>query len=191
MKTQWFATVELFSALISRENYIFCTFVSTVFQTGMVGYPEALTDPSYKSQILTLTFPLIGNYGVPDGQEKDEYGITRWLESRQIWAGGLVVGELCQEPCHWNMKMTLDAWLKEQGVPGIEGIDTRQLTKVIREEGTMLAKIILEGTSEDQVAFVDPNQLNLVREVSILDPKTFNPQGYPRYFFVNLLCLKK
>ena len=170
------------------EGYSFGAKVSTsgevVFQTGMVGYPEALTDPSYKSQILTLTFPLIGNYGVPD-QVEDEHGISKWLESRRIWAEGLIVGELCQRPSHWNMKKTLDQWLQEQGVPGIEGIDTRKLTKVIREEGTMLAKIVLNGTDEDQVAFTDPSQVNLVREVSILEPQTFNPGGFPRILAVD------
>ena len=86
----------------------------------MVGYPEALTDPSYKSQILTLTFPMVGNYGVPDNQEL-EHGFSRWLESRKIWASGLIIGELCQQPSHWNMKKNLDEWLAEEGIPGIEG----------------------------------------------------------------------
>ena len=145
----------------------------------MVGYPEALTDPSYKSQILTLTFPLVGNYGVPDDQEL-ESGFSRWLESRKIWANGLIIGELCQQPSHWNMKKSLDEWLAEQGVPGIEGIDTRQLTKVIREQGTMLGKIVMDGTPEDQVDFVDPAKFNLVREVSVSSPMTINSSGSPR-----------
>ena len=92
----------------------------------MVGYPEALTDPSYKSQILTLTFPLVGNYGVPNDATIDsDLGISKWFESHKIWASALVIGELCQFPSHWNMEKNLSQWLLEQGVPGIEGIDTR------------------------------------------------------------------
>ena len=106
----------------------------------MVGYCEALTDPSYKSQILTLTYPMVGNYGVPDPEALDELQISRWFESHQIWAGGLVVGEMCEFPSHWSMTQTLGDWLKKQGIPGIEGIDTRELTKKLRSKGkvTML-----------------------------------------------------
>ena len=103
----------------------------------MVGYPEALTDPSYKSQILTLTFPLVGNYGVPDDTKKDKNGISKWMESNKIWAAGLIIGELCDMPSHWNMSQTLSQWLQKEGIPGIEGIDTRQLTKKLREQGTV------------------------------------------------------
>ena len=151
----------------------------------MVGYPEALTDPSYKSQILTLTFPLVGNYGVPNDFEiNPESELSQWFESRKVWASGLVIGELCDQPSHWNLNKSLDQWLREQGVPGIEGIDTRQLTKVIREEGTMLGKIVLEGTNKEDVEFVNPAEHNLVREVSLAAPKTVNPTGSPRYIYV-------
>lgn len=92
-----------------------------VFQTGMVGYPESLTDPSYHSQILVLTYPLIGNYGVP-GDEKDENGLSVWYESDKIWPIGLIVGQYNQEYSHWNAKKSLDEWLKEHNVPGIEGL---------------------------------------------------------------------
>ena len=150
----------------------------------MVGYPEALTDPSYKSQILTLTYPLIGNYGVPDDSISDKE-IFKWFESHQIWAAGLVIGELCQFPSHWNMQKTLSKWLFDQGIPGIEGIDTKQLTKIIREEGTMLAKIVLEHDQEDQIEFVDPAKFNLVQKVSTQKCKTINLGGNPKILAVD------
>nr|XP_040572365.1 CAD protein-like [Lepeophtheirus salmonis] len=147
-----------------------------VFQTGMVGYVESLTDPSYKSQILTFTYPLIGNYGVPPS-ETDEYGISRYFESNKIWASGLVVGELSEVPSHWNSTKTLDNWLKEEDIPGICEIDTRQLTKKIREEGSILGKIVVH---DDNIPFEDPAVLNLVQMVSIKSPNTINPNGFPR-----------
>lgn len=86
----------------------------------MVGYPESLTDPSYRSQILTLTYPLIGNYGVPEGK-KDSHGITTELESDKIWASALIVGDYVEEYSHWNATKSLSQWLIEEGVPGISG----------------------------------------------------------------------
>lgn len=86
----------------------------------MVGYPESLTDPSYRSQILTLTYPLIGNYGVPEGK-KDSHGITTELESDKIWASALIVGDYVEEYSHWNAKKSLSQWLIKEGVPGISG----------------------------------------------------------------------
>ncbi|KAM4771283.1 uncharacterized protein WCC33_003138 [Rhinophrynus dorsalis] len=91
-----------------------------VFQTGMVGYPEALTDPSYKSQILVLTYPLIGNYGIPQ-DEQDEFGLSRWFESHRIHAAALIIGERSQNPSHWSCAISLNQWLKEQGIPALEG----------------------------------------------------------------------
>ncbi len=90
----------------------------------MVGYPEALTDPSYKSQILILTFPLIGNYGVPNkAVVDDKTKVSKWFESHKIWASGLVIGELCEDPSHWNMKQSLEQWMEDECIPGIEGIE--------------------------------------------------------------------
>lgn len=86
----------------------------------MVGYPESLTDPSYRSQILTLTYPLIGNYGVPD-RKKDKHGLTAELESDKIWASALVVGDYVEEYSHWNAEKSLSHWLEEEGIPGISG----------------------------------------------------------------------
>lgn len=147
-----------------------------VFQTGMVGYPEALTDPSYRCQLLTLTYPLIGNYGVPDDKE-GEFGLSRWFESSKIHAAALIIGELSEDPSHWSSVKSLDQWLKEHGIPGLQGIDTRCLTKKIREKGTMLGKLVVDGTAEDSVPFDNPDQRNLVQEVSMKEPKVFNPSG--------------
>ena len=116
-----------------------------VFNTGMVGYTETLTDPSYRGQILTLTYPLVGNYGVPDPAEADEDGIPRHFESDMIQARGLVVHELSAAASHWNLSMTLDEWMHGQGVPGISGLDTRALTKRLREGGVMMAALAVSG----------------------------------------------
>src|SRR5262245_47144956 len=90
-----------------------------VFNTGMVGYPEALTDPSYRDQILVLTYPLIGNYGVPDRRSTNEF------ESGRIQVAGLIVSELCQAPSHWNAMSSLATWLETDGIPALSGVDTR------------------------------------------------------------------
>lgn len=109
-----------------------------VFQTGMVGYPESMTDPSYHGQILVLTYPLIGNYGVP-GDELDEFNLPKFFESiKKIWVAGLIVDEICEKPSHWRSEKTLSEWMKEYNIPGISGVDTRALTKKIREKGTLL-----------------------------------------------------
>ncbi|XP_050452238.1 CAD protein [Cataglyphis hispanica] len=162
-----------------------------VFQTGMVGYSESLTDPSYHAQILVLTYPLIGNYGV-FGDEKDENGIPYWFESHRIWAAGLIVGEICDKPSHWRQTKTLSVWMKEQNVPGIYEIDTRALTKVIREKGTILGRIIYGQPPSTILPIIppieDPNKRNLVAEVSLplsnVYP-TYNPNGYPRICVVD------
>ncbi len=104
-----------------------------VFTTGMVGYPESLTDPSYRGQILTFTYPLLGNYGVPPRGASDADGLPR-LESPELQVRGLVVRGTTR-PNHWSMDRTLDAWLRSEGVPGLRGIDTRRLTQHLRAEG--------------------------------------------------------
>jgi carbamoyl-phosphate synthase small subunit len=123
-------------------HHINPSLVLKVFQTGMTGYIESLTDPSYKNQILVLTYPLIGNYGVPTS-EKDQFEILKSFESDRIHACGLIVGESCEKYSHWNACKSLSQWLSEHDVPGICGIDTRRLTKVLRENGSMLAKVVL------------------------------------------------
>jgi carbamoyl-phosphate synthase small subunit len=115
----------------------------------MVGYTEALTDPSYNGQILTLTYPLVGNYGVPDPSIKDSDGIPKFFESDQIQIRGLVVHELSLTASHWNLSMTLDEWLYNEKVPGISGIDTRELTKKLRTGGVMMAALVVSDSEID------------------------------------------
>ncbi|PBC26011.1 CAD protein [Apis cerana cerana] len=155
-----------------------------VFQTGMVGYLESLTDPSYHAQILVLTYPLIGNYGV-FAHETDEHKIPYWFESDQIWAAALVVGEICETPSHWRQIKTLSEWMKEQNIPGIYEIDTRALTKIIREKGTLLGRIVLDLPALNPTPSLippieDPNKRNLVAEVVQSVQRTYNAAGYPR-----------
>lgn len=116
-----------------------------VFQTGMVGYPESITDPSYRGQILVITFPLVGNYGVPPRDEMDSLlkDLPAHFEAREIHIAGLVVATYAgEEYSHHLATSSLGAWLKEQGVPAITGVDTRALTKRIREEGSMLGRLL-------------------------------------------------
>uniref|UniRef100_A0A8C2MEX4 Multifunctional protein CAD n=1 Tax=Cricetulus griseus TaxID=10029 RepID=A0A8C2MEX4_CRIGR len=150
-----------------------------VFQTGMVGYPEALTDPSYKAQILVLTYPLIGNYGIPSDEE-DDFGLSKWFESSGIHVAGLVVGECCPTPSHWSAACTLHEWLQQHGIPGLQGVDTRELTKKLREQGSLLGKLVQSGTEPSALPFVDPNSRPLAPEVSIKTPRVFNAGGAPR-----------
>jgi carbamoyl-phosphate synthase small subunit len=109
-----------------------------VFNTGMVGYTETLTDPSYRGQILCLTYPLVGNYGVPDMQMRDQFGLPRFFESLSIQVRGLLVHDLSNTASHWSCTKNLDQWLYEQKIPGIYGIDTRELTKRLRVRGVMM-----------------------------------------------------
>lgn len=132
-----------------------------VFSTGMVGYPESLTDPSFKGQILILTYPLIGNYGVPN---------KNFWESDKIQVSGLIVSNYIDTPSHFQSQKTLKDWLKEENVPLIEIKDTRFLTQKIREKGVMLGKII----ADKDIPFYDPNTDNLVSQVST---KSIQEQG--------------
>jgi len=115
----------------------------------MVGYTEALTDPSYNGQILTLTYPLVGNYGVPDPSIVDEDGIPKFFESSKIQARGLVVHDLSLTASHWNLAMTLDEWMYNEKIPGISGIDTRELTKKLRTSGVMMAALVVSDSEID------------------------------------------
>jgi len=124
-----------------------------VFSTGMVGYPEFLTDPSYEGQILVLTYPIIGNYGVPD---------KRFWESSRIHVAGLIVNQYVDTPSHFQSKKTLSQWLKEEKIPALEIKDTRLLTQILRDKGVQLAKIVFK----DEINFYDPNKDNLVDRVS-------------------------
>ena len=133
-----------------------------VFSTGMVGYPESLTDPSYSGQILAFTQPMIGNYGVPE-PKRDEHGLPFGMESEKIHALGAVINDLSEDFEHPEHSRSFDEWLAAEGVPGITGVDTRALTKVLREKGTMLGKIEI---GKKPIPFHDPNKANLVDEVS-------------------------
>ncbi|MDR2397483.1 MAG: glutamine-hydrolyzing carbamoyl-phosphate synthase small subunit [Spirochaetaceae bacterium] len=151
-----------------------------VFTTGMTGYPQALTDPSFRGQILVCTYPLIGNYGVP-AQPKtgdpyvDDLGIPVHFESSRIQVAGLVVAEACPEPSHFASGMTLSAWLERSQVPGIYGIDTRALTCRLREQGVMQGKILLEGSRE--VTLESGVCSHPVSDVSPKEAKTLRPRG--------------
>ena len=143
-----------------------------VFSTGMVGYTESLTDPSYRGQILTMTYPLVGNYGVP---KTPMSGLPDCFESDGIKVSGLVVHSLCQKPSHWASTRTLNDWLTDEGIPGIYGIDTRALTKKLREKGVMLGLLKtcepgeepdLDQLSAEAKRIQDPNERDLVQEVT-------------------------
>jgi carbamoyl-phosphate synthase small subunit len=136
-----------------------------VFNTGMTGYPETLTDPSYKGQILALTFPLIGNYGVP--HEKKKVSLSKYFESDSIKISGLLVSDYSQDYSHWNAGQSLAQWLKTHKIPSLFDLDTRALTKKLREQGTMLGKIEFNNKSID---FYNPDDDNLVAQVSISEP---------------------
>ncbi|XP_050974207.1 carbamoyl-phosphate synthase [ammonia], mitochondrial isoform X2 [Labeo rohita] len=146
-----------------------------VFNTGLVGYPEALTDPSYRGQILTLTYPIVGNYGVPNTQELDVLGLKKNVESDRIQVSGLLVQDYSSEYSHWTSVKSLAQWLQEEKVPALFGIDTRMLTKIIRDKGTILGKIEFDG---QPVEITDPNQRNLVAEVSTKEIQVFG-KGNP------------
>jgi carbamoyl-phosphate synthase small subunit len=151
-----------------------------VFNTAMTGYPESLTDPSYKGQILTLTYPIIGNYGVPGNLTEDS--MYKYFESYALHISGLIISDYTDDYSHWNANKSLGTWLQESKIPGIFGIDTRELTKILREEGTMLGKIIY---NEQDVALYDPNRDNLVEQVSVHERKVF---GEGRYRILLIDC---
>ncbi|KAM3516352.1 hypothetical protein MY11210_000111 [Beauveria gryllotalpidicola] len=185
-----------------------------VFQTGMVGYPESVTDPSYRGQILVITFPLVGNYGVPSRETVDELlgDLPAHFESYQIHVAGLVVASYCGEDySHFLAQSSLSSWLQEQGVPAMYGVDTRALTKKIREKGSMLGKMrrelpgAINGTASDerthttldafeQLEWSNPNADNLVAQVSIKTPKLYKPPAssvrkHPSGRAIRVLCV--
>ncbi|MFN8256556.1 MAG: glutamine-hydrolyzing carbamoyl-phosphate synthase small subunit [Bacteroidales bacterium] len=151
-----------------------------VFNTAMTGYPESLTDPSYKGQILVATYPLVGNYGVP---KKDaENGILKHYESDKIAVQAFIVSDYSHEYSHWNASESLGDWLKSQQIPGIYGIDTRELTQILRESGTMLGKIVIDGKD---VEWYDPGKENIVEQVS---PKKVETYGNGKYRIILVDC---
>lgn len=143
-----------------------------VFNTAMMGYPESLTDPSYAGQLMTLTFPLVGNYGVPPFTF-EENGLPTFMESEKIHVRAIIVSDYSREFSHWNGVETLADWLKREQVPGITGIDTRQLTKVLREHGVMMGKILFDDMP-DEVPEADCAGVNFVDQVSCREVIKYN-----------------
>ncbi len=154
-----------------------------VFNTGMMGYPETLTDPSYESQIITFTSPLIGNYGVPD--DSKEQGLENHFESDRIHPAGIIVSEYSEVHNHWEATRSLGQWLKDNNIPAITGLDTRAITQHLRTHGAMLGKILI-GKDAAKIAkgkFHDPNKDNLVAQVctkEVITYKTTKAKGKPK-----------
>lgn len=147
-----------------------------VFSTGMTGYVESLTDPSYEGHILVFTYPLIGNYGVPT-EEKNEYGFAKNMESERIHVRGVVISQGSEHFSHQAAASSLQRWLEHHKIPAITGVDTRALTKKLREHGVMLGRITQNAVSSTQNAEIeDPNAKNLVAEVSCKEPVTYEPR---------------
>lgn len=143
-----------------------------VFNTAMMGYPESLTDPSYAGQLMTLTYPLVGNYGVPPFTIAPD-GIATFMESDKIYTSAIIVADYSEEYSHWNAVESLADWLKREHVPGITGIDTRQLTKVLREHGVMMGKILFDD-QPDNIPQADYEGVNFVDKVSCKEVIRYN-----------------
>lgn len=152
-----------------------------VFNTGMVGYPEALTDPSYRGQILILTYPLVGNYGVPGA---DAHRPPVDFESVRVQLTALIVADRSPGFSHWHAEHSLDRWLQREGVPALTGVDTRALVRHLREKGTMPAKVL---AGPNDMPFEDPNERHLAAEVSEREPRTYGESG-PLVVLVNCGC---
>lgn len=160
-----------------------------VFNTGMVGYPEAMTDPSYRGQLLVLTYPLIGNYGVPVNREtklsENELEIPEFFESNRIQISGLVIATLSKHYSHWSALDSLESWMQRHHIPGISNIDTRMLTKKLRNQGVMLGKIVVDDAD---LAWEDPNGRNLVADASVEKPRFYPGSGRKKIILVDLGC---
>ena len=180
--------------LILSDGTVFCgwsfgfegeTAGEVVFNTAMTGYPESLTDPSYAGQILVTTFPLIGNYGVPDTGIGED-GLPLFMESDRIHPKAIVVANYSEKYSHWNAKESLASWLKREKVPGITGIDTRRLTKVLREHGVMMGSVVIEGAGmELQQTEQDYGSVNWVEKVSCKEVITYNEGAGKRVVLVD------
>jgi carbamoyl-phosphate synthase small subunit len=143
-----------------------------VFNTGMVGYTETLTDPSYRGQMLCLTYPLVGNYGVPSFDVKDEYGLPKFFESDRIQAKALLIHNLSDIASHWSVTKTLDQWLYQERIPGIYGIDTRELTKKLRVHGVMMGALVVS----EKDAIIDDSRLQKVLTGAKYEGLNFMPE---------------
>ena len=147
-----------------------------VFSTALSGYPESLTDPSYAGQILTMTYPLVGNYGVPT-DDIGTNGLPSLMESEHIHVKALVVADYSVTYSHWNARESLSEWLKREKVPAITGIDTRRLTKLLRENGVMMGRIEVTGEERDEKSTEDYGSVNWVEKVSCKDVITYKPDA--------------
>ena len=147
-----------------------------VFNTAMTGYPESLTDPSYAGQILTFTYPLIGNYGVPETGGNE---LPTFMESERIHPKAIIVADYSETYSHWNAKESLASWLKREKIPALTGIDTRRLTKVLREHGVMTGKIVIEGLDCSEKLEEDYGAINWVEKVSCKEVITYKPLTSP------------
>ena len=144
-----------------------------VFNTAMLGYPESLTDPSYAGQMLVMTFPLVGNYGVPKFSIEPD-GLPTFMESDRIYATAIIVSDYSQQFSHWNASESLADWLKREQVPGITGIDTRQLTKLLRERGVMMGQLVFSDSSEVVENPESYDSINWVERVSCKEVIRYN-----------------
>lgn len=154
-----------------------------VFTTSMVGYPESCTDPSYKEQILVFTQPLIGNYGVP-GNAMDKFGLSKYFESNKIQVKGVIVSDYSAKYSHWNAKQSFGNWLKDYGIYGLTGVDTRQLVSVLRDQGTMMGSI---AKSESQVHIGNDFQnVNMIEMVSSKKITVYNPSGSYKILLIGI-----
>lgn len=152
-----------------------------VFNTAMTGYPESLTDPSYEGQILVTTFPLLGNYGVPpEGGTAD---LSEYLESSRIHCRAIIAQDYAWQHSHWLASRTLADWLRSEKITGLYGIDTRALTKHLRDKGSMLGKIIFEGQPEPET--YDPNKVNLIAATSCTEVSEYGPEDGKRVVLVD------
>lgn len=143
-----------------------------VFTTSLVGYPESMTDPSYRGQILCFTQPLIGNYGVPSSTAKDQFNLLKYMESPKVQCIGIVVADAALEYSHWTAVESLQQWCKRSGVAAITGVDTRQLVSYLRDKGSSLGRITIgeEYDADEDAAFEDPGAINLVHKVTTKTP---------------------
>ena len=156
-----------------------------VFNTAMTGYPESLTDPSYAGQLMTLTYPLVGNYGVPPFTVEPN-GLATFMESEKIHAEAIIVSDYSEEYSHWNAVESLADWLKREQVPGITGIDTRELTKVLREHGVMMGRIVFDNgqweMDNGKLTMDNYAAVNYVDRVSCKEIISYLPDGTSRSF---------
>ena len=153
-----------------------------VFNTAMTGYPESLTDPSYAGQLMTLTYPLVGNYGVPPFTIEPN-GLATFMESEKIHAEAIIVSDYSYEYSHWNAVESLGEWLKREQVPGITGIDTRELTKILREHGVMMGKIVFDNPIDNgQLTIDNYAAVNYVDRVSCKEIISDLPDGTSQCF---------